>query len=278
MARSTGPASPRQSGRGWSRSSPCARPDPKWWKVTFVVESQGDAIPRGRSCAPTPPATAKGEQSGESPTSRDLFEQIDDRSYRADTLPTRRPGRRPTGTGHSGRPSSSTPPRVRPFAPRPARGDSLVGGEAAAGFAARPGGATKTRRPPGGDTHAQDRLALPPSRAEYTRKNAGVSCEKKRNHARKTRLKLKETGYALLEGADELVAAKGQRVERVDLRGGRPDKATLERLLLVQLQPLRADALRSAGRCSSVSTRPRTKRSFASRVHDPHGCPGGGSA
>ena len=48
----------------------------------------------------------------------------------------------------------------------------------------------------------------------------------------------------MVEGADELVAAKGQRVERVDLRAGRPDKATLERLLLGPTGNLRAPTLK----------------------------------
>jgi arsenate reductase-like glutaredoxin family protein len=61
--------------------------------------------------------------------------------------------------------------------------------------------------------------------------------------ARKTRLKLKDA-LALLEGADELVAAKGKKVERVDLRAGRPDKATLERLLLGPTGNLRAPTLK----------------------------------
>ena len=60
--------------------------DPKWWKVTFVVESQGDAIPERPILRTNTNCDGQGEQSGESPTSRDLFEQIDDRTYRADTL------------------------------------------------------------------------------------------------------------------------------------------------------------------------------------------------
>ncbi len=61
--------------------------------------------------------------------------------------------------------------------------------------------------------------------------------------ARKTTLKLKD-GLALLDGADELYAAKGKKVERVDLRHGRPDKATLERLLLGPTGNLRAPTLK----------------------------------
>jgi arsenate reductase-like glutaredoxin family protein len=61
--------------------------------------------------------------------------------------------------------------------------------------------------------------------------------------ARKTRLKLKDV-YALLEGMNELVAAKGKKVERVDLRAGRPDKATLERLMLGPTGNLRAPTLK----------------------------------
>jgi arsenate reductase-like glutaredoxin family protein len=61
--------------------------------------------------------------------------------------------------------------------------------------------------------------------------------------ARKTTLKLKD-GLALLDGVDELYAAKGRKLERVDLRQGRPDKATLERLLLGPTGNLRAPTLR----------------------------------
>ncbi len=61
--------------------------------------------------------------------------------------------------------------------------------------------------------------------------------------ARKKRLTSKDA-LALLDGMNELVAAKGQRVERVDLRTGRPDKATLERLMLGPTGNLRAPTLR----------------------------------
>jgi arsenate reductase-like glutaredoxin family protein len=61
--------------------------------------------------------------------------------------------------------------------------------------------------------------------------------------ARKTTLKLKDAS-ALLEGMVELVVAKGKKVERVDLRTGRPDKATLERLMLGPTGNLRAPTLK----------------------------------
>lgn len=57
--------------------------------------------------------------------------------------------------------------------------------------------------------------------------------------AKKTKLTLKD-GLALLDGVDELYAAKGKKVERVDLRQGRPDKATLEKLMLGPTGNLRA--------------------------------------
>ena len=43
--------------------------------------------------------------------------------------------------------------------------------------------------------------------------------------AKKTTLKLKD-GLALLDGVDDLYAAKGKKVEHLDLRQGRPDKAS----------------------------------------------------
>ncbi len=61
--------------------------------------------------------------------------------------------------------------------------------------------------------------------------------------ARKLKLKLKDA-YALLEGMDELVAAKGKKVERVDLRAGRPERATIERLMLGPTGNLRAPTLK----------------------------------
>jgi arsenate reductase-like glutaredoxin family protein len=61
--------------------------------------------------------------------------------------------------------------------------------------------------------------------------------------ARKTRLGPKEA-RALLGGADELVAAKGKKIERVDLRNGLPDKATVARLMIGPSGNLRAPTLR----------------------------------
>ncbi len=63
--------------------------------------------------------------------------------------------------------------------------------------------------------------------------------------ARKTRLGRRDA-LALLEGMDELIAAKGAKVERVDLRAGRPDRATIERLMLGPSGKLRAPTLRVA--------------------------------
>jgi len=61
--------------------------------------------------------------------------------------------------------------------------------------------------------------------------------------ARKTRLGLKDA-LEMLKGADLLVAARGKKVERVDLRAGKPDKATVERLMLGPTGHLRAPTLR----------------------------------
>ncbi len=61
--------------------------------------------------------------------------------------------------------------------------------------------------------------------------------------ARRTKLTLPDA-QALLDGMEELIAAKGKRVERVDLRAGRPDKATLERLMLGPTGNLRAPTLK----------------------------------
>ena len=61
--------------------------------------------------------------------------------------------------------------------------------------------------------------------------------------ARKSRMGPKEA-LALLEGANELVAAKGKKVERVDLRKGKPDKATVTRLMIGPSGNLRAPTLR----------------------------------
>lgn len=61
--------------------------------------------------------------------------------------------------------------------------------------------------------------------------------------ARKKKLALKDA-VALLEGMDTLVVAKGRKVERLDLRRGKPDRATLERLMLGPTGNLRAPTLR----------------------------------
>lgn len=61
--------------------------------------------------------------------------------------------------------------------------------------------------------------------------------------ARKSRMGPKEA-LALLEGAHELVAAKGKKVERIDLRKGKPDKATVTRLMIGPSGNLRAPTLR----------------------------------
>jgi arsenate reductase-like glutaredoxin family protein len=49
---------------------------------------------------------------------------------------------------------------------------------------------------------------------------------------------------ALLDGAHELIAARGKKVERVDLRKGPPDKATVARLMIGPSGNLRAPTLR----------------------------------
>jgi arsenate reductase-like glutaredoxin family protein len=49
---------------------------------------------------------------------------------------------------------------------------------------------------------------------------------------------------ALLEGMNELIAAKGKKVERIDLRKGKPDKATVTRLMIGPSGNLRAPTLR----------------------------------
>ena len=61
--------------------------------------------------------------------------------------------------------------------------------------------------------------------------------------ARKRALGMKDA-LALLDGADQLVAARGKKVERVDLRAARPDRATLERLMLGPTGRLRAPTLK----------------------------------
>jgi arsenate reductase-like glutaredoxin family protein len=49
---------------------------------------------------------------------------------------------------------------------------------------------------------------------------------------------------SVLEGVDELYVAKGKKVEHVDLRKARPDRATLLGLLLGPTGNLRAPTLR----------------------------------
>jgi arsenate reductase-like glutaredoxin family protein len=61
--------------------------------------------------------------------------------------------------------------------------------------------------------------------------------------AKKTRLGLKDA-MALLAGTDVLYAARGKKVERIDLRAGKPDEATVERLMLGPTGNLRAPTLR----------------------------------
>ena len=61
--------------------------------------------------------------------------------------------------------------------------------------------------------------------------------------AKKTRLGLKDA-MDMLKGADVLIAARGKKVERLDLEAGRPDKATVERLMLGPTGNLRAPTLR----------------------------------
>ena len=62
-------------------------------------------------------------------------------------------------------------------------------------------------------------------------------------NARQTRLGPKEA-RALLKGAEELIAARGKKVERVDLRNGLPDKETIARLMIGPNGNLRAPTLR----------------------------------
>lgn len=61
--------------------------------------------------------------------------------------------------------------------------------------------------------------------------------------ARKTKLALKDASK-LLEGMDVLIAAKGKKVERVDLRKGPLDKSTVERLMIGPTGNLRAPTLK----------------------------------
>ena len=62
--------------------------------------------------------------------------------------------------------------------------------------------------------------------------------------AKKKTLKFKDA-VALLDGVDEIVSGKRGKVERVDLRSGNPDHATLARLLLGPTGNLRAPAFRT---------------------------------
>lgn len=48
----------------------------------------------------------------------------------------------------------------------------------------------------------------------------------------------------VLKGVDEVVATRGKKVVRLDLRAGRPERAALEGLLLGPSGNLRAPALR----------------------------------
>jgi len=61
--------------------------------------------------------------------------------------------------------------------------------------------------------------------------------------AKKTRLGLKDA-MGMLKGVDVLIAARGKKVERLDLEAERPDKATVERLMLGPTGNLRAPTLR----------------------------------
>ena len=61
--------------------------------------------------------------------------------------------------------------------------------------------------------------------------------------AKRTRLGLKDA-MGMLKGAEVLIAARGKNVERLDLRAERPDKATVERLMLGPTGNLRAPTLR----------------------------------
>jgi arsenate reductase-like glutaredoxin family protein len=61
--------------------------------------------------------------------------------------------------------------------------------------------------------------------------------------AKRTRLGLKDA-MGMLKGVDVLIAARGKKVERLDLEAGRPDKATVERLMLGPTGNMRAPTLR----------------------------------
>ncbi len=62
--------------------------------------------------------------------------------------------------------------------------------------------------------------------------------------AKKKTLKLKDA-LALLESVDEIVSGRRGKVERVNLRSGNPDRATLARLLLGPTGNLRAPSFRT---------------------------------
>jgi len=62
--------------------------------------------------------------------------------------------------------------------------------------------------------------------------------------AKKKTLKLKDA-LALLEDVDDLVSGRRGKVERIDLRSGQPDRATLARLLLGPTGNLRAPSFRT---------------------------------
>lgn len=51
-------------------------------------------------------------------------------------------------------------------------------------------------------------------------------------------------GIALLDGARTLIACKGKKVERFELKAGLPDRKTLERVMLGPTGNLRAPTLR----------------------------------
>ena len=61
--------------------------------------------------------------------------------------------------------------------------------------------------------------------------------------AKKTTLKLKDA-LALLDGIDVLYSARRKQVERVDLKAGKPDRATVERLMIGPTGNLRAPTVR----------------------------------
>jgi arsenate reductase-like glutaredoxin family protein len=61
--------------------------------------------------------------------------------------------------------------------------------------------------------------------------------------ARKDRIGPKQA-LALLDGMSELIVAKGKRIEHIDLRKDKPDKATLTRLMMGPSGNLRAPTLR----------------------------------